>query len=102
MPPIRLQRRESGLVVASNPVAPAKPDPPAKPYGPLEIQDPQLRTLAIGAFSSLWTAMDLSDTSRLRVPGQPSREIYQAHWRLWHYAAETLLGDDAPEREVNT
>ena len=99
MPPIKLHRRESGLVVPEMP-----PPPPPEPQplrGPLEIQDPDRRATAVEAFRQLWDAMDRSGPGGAAVCPL-TRRRFGDYWNLWHYAAETLLGTDAPEREVNT
>ena len=99
--PLRMEKRESGLVVPATPPAP-KP-PPKRKRGPLELQDHDSRELAKEAFSKLWDAMDLSvPCGGLRMKGNPSPEAYEAYCQAYQFVGKMLLGDDCPEKEVLT
>lgn len=83
--------RQSGLAV---PVS--KPEPPPRKYGPLEIQDPERRDVARKALLALWDAMDLSASTAICLPGCNARD---AHYQVYRYVGEMLLGKDCPEKE---
>lgn len=84
---------DSGLIL---PVQ--KPEPPKRTYGPLEIQDAERRKEAREAIKDLWDAMQLTNGSLW----SDSKERYDAHYRLWHYVGEMLLGEDCPKMLVHT
>ncbi len=93
---MELEQRESGLVVPRQ-----KPEKPKRRYGPLEIQDEELRRTAAEGLSKLWDAMNLSrGGGGLRLPGMPGAEAHESYYQLYRYVGEMLLGKDCPEKEV--
>ncbi len=98
---MKLHRTESGLIVPAE-----KPQPPKRPhrqYGLLEIQDEKNRAVANGALLLLWDAMELSRGGfGINLPGDTASQARAVHDLAYHALGEMLLGDDCPEKEVNT
>lgn len=93
---MKLEQLQSGLVVLLQ-----KPEKPKRRYGPLEIQDEELRRTATEGLSKLWDAMQLSEGGRrIRLPGGLGSEAYAAHYQAYCHIGKMLLGEDCPDREV--
>lgn len=83
--------RSSGIVVPA--------EKPKRIPSAIELQDDADRAAAGEALIKLWDACGLSGWSNLATPESLRRE---AHRAAWHNIADMLLGDEAPEGEMNT
>jgi len=93
---MRLEQRQSGILV---PTAP--PAPPRRRYGAIEVRDEDRREIVKQVMLSLWDALDLS-SGGLRIPGESSGEALEAYQSLYYFVGHLLLGAECPEREVFT
>lgn len=99
---MKLEQRESGLVVPSPEPRPPEPTD----FGPLEIRDElrsreaERRRQAHSALLALWDAMDLSTRPLLATTTEQRRK--EAQYMAYQFFGTMLLGDDCPEREVFT
>lgn len=97
------EKDESGILVPKTKPVPKFPySRPERQYGLLEIQDEDHRKLAADGLSKLWDAMELSHWSGIRLPGQPDPKIRAAHDDMYQYVGRLLLGDDCPQKEIQT
>jgi len=87
---MKAKKLESGLIV---PVE--QPKPKRKLTNTLELGDHENREDAIEALSLLWDALDLTKGGGLIIPDK-----YESRMLMWEYVAKSLVGKDAPYKEV--
>lgn len=87
----------SGILL---PREPAPPAPPAEPefappqFGPMEIRDQLMRSLTSAALTRLWQAMELHQSSQIKLPDNVGHDERK---KAWKWLAKELLGEDAPQ-----
>jgi len=90
------EKSDSGLLTPKE-----KPKKPKRKYGPTEITDEKKREMAKLALLKLWDSMDLtSGGSGIRLPDEPSNELCETYYQIYHFIGEFLLGKDCPEKEI--
>ncbi len=90
------ERTPGGIVIPK-----PRPAEPKQSRPPLEIQDEDRREEAKRALSKLWDAMELG-RGHFGTEANPFREraVGDAHYQVYRYMGEMLLGDDCPEHEM--
>lgn len=98
---MEFQETDHGVYVPVEPIPP--PAKPEREFASHELKDAEKREQASTALRALWEAMELGRGHRqIMVPDCESRAVYEMRLGAWESLGWMLLGEDAPEFEVNT